>query len=80
MIGFQARSPRAEQAPAAAGIGTVIAAAARIGAGGEVRLVAPVLAGGFAPPVNAFSTIAQRLKRARQDHEQWLASTKTTSR
>ena len=35
---------------------------------------------GIATPRHEIALIEQRLKRAREDHEQWLASTKTTSR
>ena len=35
---------------------------------------------GVATPRHEIALIEQRLKRAREDHEQWLASTKTTSR
>lgn len=35
---------------------------------------------GIATPHHEIALIEQRLKRAREDHEQWLASTKTTSR
>lgn len=35
---------------------------------------------GIATPRHEIALIEQRLKRAREDHEQWLASTTTTSR
>ena len=35
---------------------------------------------GIATPRHEIGLIEQRLKRAREDHEQWLASTTTTSR
>ena len=35
---------------------------------------------GIATPRHEIALIERRLQRAREDHEQWLASTKTTSR